>query len=198
MAAYREMLLYYGVKTLIDFFTQNAAEGQGGSTNFQDFQASHPEKVSFAWENLGGQLVPEEKVRLLREAIRAGTYTSWAEIHQAYRDFQREYPLDKALNALQVLRFLQGGSEDTSVEITPAQWNSLLDEAARVRHYIEEQVYRTKRKDYQDPFRNITYRNEDERDAVLGKLEVNPFVRTAKEETTVFLARLETARLVAD
>jgi hypothetical protein len=29
MATYREMLLYYGVKNLIDFFTQNVGKGQG-------------------------------------------------------------------------------------------------------------------------------------------------------------------------
>ena len=199
IAAYREMLLYYGVKTLIDFFTENQMAGSGdSSTNFQDFQAAHPEKVSFAWENLGGQLAPAYKVKDLRGAIREGTCKSWGELHNAYLRFQEEYPLDKALNALQVLRFLQDRSDSSSVAISPAQWNIFLDEAVRIRHYIEEQVPRTKTKDYADPFRNITYRNEDERDAVLGKIGDNPFVKTAKEETAVFLARVERSRLGCD
>jgi hypothetical protein len=87
-------------------------------------------------------------------------------------------------------------SPNVSETISPTAWNTLLNEGIRIRRYIDEQVYRTKLKDYTDPFRNITYRNEDERDAVLGKLTDNPFVWATQQESALFLSRLETVRAV--
>lgn len=197
-AAYQEMLVYYGVKTLTDFFTENALPGTSGSyTDIHGFQAAYPERVSLAWENLGGQLAPESKVLRLREAIRERKLTSWGEIHAQYADFLQEYPLDKALHALQILRFLQSGDEGSAMVITQAQWNVFLDEALRIRRYIEDQVYHTKLKDYVDPFRNTTYRNGNERDAVLGKLEDNAFIQAAKAESALFFTRVEKVRAVS-
>ena len=60
-----------------------------------------------------------------------------------------------------VLRLLNGGKD-----IDGETWNRLLDEGLETRKYIEEQVYITKIKDYNNFFREITYRNAKERDAV--------------------------------
>jgi hypothetical protein len=184
--AYRDMLLYYGVKTLLEYF----ASGGLGPESFPRFQAAHPEAASMEWLNLGGQLVPEAKARALRESIRAGGLNSWPEIHRQYDRFWEEYPLDKALNALQALRFLEG----SEAPIGPRRWNGLLDKALELSRYIEEEVYRTKLKDYDDPFRAITYRNQEERDAVLGPLEKNPFVAAARESAKTFAALIAAAR----
>ncbi|MDR3283682.1 MAG: DUF4954 family protein [Treponema sp.] len=185
-AAYREMLAYYAVKTLAEYIAQTGAP-------FLSFQAAHPEAASLAWVNLGGQLAPEGKADALRQAVREGRLASWAAIHAEYEQFRREYSLDRALNALQVLRFLQtgkAGAAGAEAVVTAAQWKAYLDEGARLRRYIEEQVYKTKNKDYADPFRNITYRNAQERDAVLGRMEENAFVKTVKEESGKFFETL--------
>jgi hypothetical protein len=174
--AYREMLIYYAVKTLLEFF-----EAHGG--NFARFQAAHPEEVSLVWVNIGGQLVPEIKVDALRAAIREGRLTTWDAIHAEYARLVAEYPLDLALNALQVLRYLC----DTPV-VNPEQWRLFIAQSRQIRVFIEEQVYKTKRKDYTDPFRAITYRNDAERDAVLGSLADNPFIKTAREDSARFFA----------
>jgi hypothetical protein len=97
--------------------------------------------------------------------------------------------LDRALNALQVLRFLRDESGGTggAVPIGGEEWNRLIDEAVTLRRYIDEQVYRTKLKDFTDPFRSITYRNRAEQEAVLGKIEDNPFIKSTREETRRFI-----------
>jgi hypothetical protein len=155
--AYREMLTWYAVTTLQEY-------GAGmGFDAIDALQQQHPESVSLAWVNLGGQLVPEAKVDALREGVREGRLTTWQAIHGEYERFAAEYPLDKALNALQVLRYLI----DTPV-ITQQQWRDFTAEALRIKAYIAEQVYRTKLKDFTDPFRAITYRNKAEQEAVLG------------------------------
>jgi hypothetical protein len=79
--------------------------------------------------------------------------------------------------------------------ITKERWNGLLDEGVRIRHYIEDQVYQTKLKDYLNPFRNNTYRNSAERDAVLGHIDANPFIQEVNAESQLFFARVEAARL---
>ncbi|GHV80223.1 DUF4954 domain-containing protein [Spirochaetia bacterium] len=173
-AAYREMLVYYAVKTLLEYF----AAADGG--DFLRFQAVHPDAVSFDWVNLGGQLVPDVKAAALRTAIREGSLASWDAIHAEYEKLRREYPLDKALNALQVLRLLTGET------ISAEQWKDFVAESVKTRRFIEEQVYKTKHKDYADPFRAVTYRNDAERDAVLGRLEDNQFVKIAREDSERF------------
>jgi uncharacterized protein YlbG (UPF0298 family) len=43
-------------------------------------------------------------------------------------------------------------------------------------------VYRSRKKDFEDPFRKMVYRNEEEMDAVLGKPEDNSFVKQSRSE----------------
>ena len=174
--AYREMLLYYGVKAVAELL---ASDG----ISYECFAARCPQNISLSWENMGGQLVPEEKAEALRAAIRQGLVSSWDEVHARHDAWQEEYPKDKAENAYAFLRLITG--EEL---IPPQRWNALLEEAKRIRAYIERQVFITKKKDYDNPYRMATYRNEAERDAVLGKLEDNPFIAAAREETARFLA----------
>jgi len=208
--AYRDMLLYYGVKTLVEYLTPGDASGDASGTapgvalgsapggtlpvreadRFASFQAAHPGRVSLEWLNLGGQLVPQEKAQALMEKIRRGRLRSWQEIHREYDTLWAEYPLDKALNALEILRFLEG----SPAPISPERWNALLDRGVELAQYIAEEVYRTKLKDYNDPFRSITYRNNAERDAVLGPLEKNPFVTAAREAAAAFSRLARSAR----
>jgi hypothetical protein len=189
--AYREMLLYYGVKTLVEYL---AANDTGGFLRFQD---TYREEYPLEWVNLGGQLVPEFKARALMNDIRRGLLRSWQDIHAEYERLYREYPLDRALNALQVLRFLgdESGGTGGARAITGEEWNGLITEAVALRRYIDEQVYVTKLKDYTDPFRSITYRNKEEQMVVLGDIADNPFIRTAREETGRFTALAEGERL---
>ncbi len=180
--AYRNMLLYYGVKTV-------AAYLAGYGIHYEYFAAQVPEKVSFSWVNLGGQLVPEERVDGLRAGIRASHFNTWTEIHDQYEVFWNSYPRDKAEHAYAVLRHLTGEKN-----LSPQQWNGLLGNAAEIRTYIEEQVYITKEKDYRNPYRELTYRSLAERDIVLGRMEENSFIKIAKQETQEFLALLQKAR----
>jgi hypothetical protein len=189
--AYREMLLYYGVKTLAEYL---AAHDSGG---FLRFQEAHQEDHPLAWLNLGGQLVPEFKAAALMEAVRRGRLRSWEEIHAEYARLYGEYPLDRALNALQVLRFLHGksGAPGGTTVITGEDWNRFIGQGIALRCYIDEQIYVTKLKDYTDPFRAITCRNKAEQEAVLGKIADNPFIKAAGEETRSFITLAEAERL---
>lgn len=180
--AYRQMLLFYGVKAVATYLSTY-------KIHYDYFSAQVPSTVSFSWVNLGGQLVSEERVDALRASIRTGLMTSWKDIHNQYTQWWNSYPRDKAENAYAVLCKITGESK-----ISVSSWNTLLDEALTIRTYIEEQVFVTKNKDYTNSFRGITYRNDAERDAVLGRVEDNSFIKIAREETLVFSKIVEEAR----
>jgi hypothetical protein len=46
-----------------------------------------------------------------------------------------------------------------------------------------------------DPFRAITYRNRAEQEAVLGTIDENPFVKSAREDTCRFTALADGEKL---
>lgn len=173
--AYRDMLCYYGVKAVCEYLAAS-------ETDFVSFNRTAAGTGERVWVNMGGQLVPSVKLEALRQDIRSGALSSWQEIHAAYERWWSEYPQDKARNALFALEYLSDGLLDAK------SWNTAVDRAVEIRSFIEEQVYVTKKKDYTNFFREITYRNEAERDAVLGKVEDNSFIKTAREDTSRFIA----------
>lgn len=60
--------------------------------------------------------------------------------------------------------------------------------------YVCEQVYKSRKKDYENVIRNSTFRNLEERDAVNGKLDDNSFVKQIRKETEVMLKYIADAR----
>ena len=93
----------------------------------------------------------------------------------------QDYPRRKQAHALAVLLELLGAAD-----LTPALWNAALDEAVRIQEYVRDQVYATRKKDYDNPFRKITFRNAEEMKAVLGTAEDNSFVKQVQQETEAF------------
>lgn len=247
--AYREMLIYYAVKTLVDYdykalekkgsskqalphtdlltsITNKAIKGSGKQTlMYNDLLApfigqdntfdkivqepfshlpsnAHKQDVDstnlpfkakpqsggapLPWVNMGGQLVPEAKAFALMADVREGRLTTWSQIHSVYDKLWKEYPADKAVHALEVLEYLQSKTETSNFQL-----QDVLKEVIRIQKYIEEQVYETKQKDYTDQFRNITYRNAAERDAALGKLEDNAFIKISREQSAAFITKCE-------
>ena len=74
-------------------------------------------------------------------------------------------------------------------------WQKAIDEEVRIQRYICDEVYRTRKKDHDNPFRQATYRNAEEMTAAIGELEDNSFVRQIRSETETNLKRLEELRL---
>ncbi len=180
--AYRQMLLYYGVRTVAEYLVTYGI-------HYDYFSAQVPAQPSLAWVNMGGQLVSETRVDGLRAGIRSGLFGSWDDIHAQYEQWWASYPRDKAENAYECLKIVEDADR-----IPGERWNELLSRAVDIRDYIENQVYVTKKKDYSNAYRGITYRNSAERDAVLGTVEDNSFVKTARAETAKIRETFEKAR----
>ncbi len=178
--AYRQMLYYYAVKNLMAYLESNPDE------NFSTMAEKFNGPRQTDWVNLGGQLIPQGDVDRLRSDIGAGALSSWQDIHQRYDQLWQQYGLAKQRHAFATLcELLQKDNP------TRQQWLEVLDKAAEIQQYICDQVYASRNKDYDNPFRQATYRCHEEMIAAIGTIDDNSFVKQVREETEEFKKRID-------
>ncbi len=169
--AYADMLHYYAVTNLVEYFKSNKkATLKRMNISFTDDRKSH-------WINLGGQLIPEIDVDQLRYDIRKSKLKSWDEIHNRYNELWEEYPIEKQKHAYALLCNLLNTNS-----ISIDQWNAAIDKAIKIHDFINKQFYITRKKDFDNPFSQITFRNSEEMEAVNGKIDENVFIKKIQEE----------------
>ena len=171
-AAYRQMLLHYAVRNLVDYLQQN--EGSTFQSMLDDL-GTQPRQTD--WTNLGGQLIPTYAVADLRARIASSELNSWDKIHDEYDKLWAQYPRQKQQHALATLRLLLGN------DLTAEQWDKALEESVATQRFIRDQVYATRAKDFENPYRQTTFEDAAEQEAVAGTIEDNAFVQQVREET---------------
>ncbi|MGE4584286.1 MAG: DUF4954 family protein [Sphaerochaeta sp.] len=181
--AYQEMLRYYAVKTI-------SAYCHDHQISISAFQEAHSCSLQ-PWLNVGGQLVPESRVEQLKQDLKRRVIDSWDEVHEYYEQWFSSYELDKARHAMATLHKVLGC--DT---LNEGQWQKAVEEVSTIRITIESQVFKTKEKDFNNRFRESTYRNLAERDAVLGCLDDNPFIQESRQITEQVLAQIRSVLFV--
>jgi hypothetical protein len=189
IAAYREMLFYYSFKTLADFLVENPSCSFDEMINLMNHideneeQAKNEQSRIDTWENFGGQIIPSFRINILRDKIKNGTINDWHEIHAFYDEATHQYQIDKLKHAYSVLTVLEYQN------ITQDDFKRELKNLINMQKWIRSQVYKSRARDYSDSFKNITYRNEKEMEAVVGKAEDNSFAqyfaKTSEEYITV-------------
>lgn len=174
--AYRDMLHYYAVKNLMKFMDNHPFKAMADALNY-------PRVTD--WVNLGGQLVTNFDLDKLRSDIGNEKLKNWDDIHQRYDELWERYPLDKQKHAYACLCILYGVKV-----ISKDNWVKALDKMIELQQYINEQVYVTRKKDYENKFRQITFRNQDEMNAALGTIEQNSFIVEVGRETKELIDRI--------
>ena len=182
-AAYHDMLLYYSLKTLVNYLEENPGLSYNAFVNEME---NSKERVK-EWVNLGGQIVPAFRVDSLRERIRQGELDTWDSIHAVYDEMAAAYPLDRAHHAWETYRYLDRQPSRTGEPEHPLKTAEFfikeLDNLLLLSRFVADQVYKSRAKDFNDPFRTMTYRNREEMVQVLGKIEDNSFVKLVNERT---------------
>lgn len=173
--AYKEMLLHYAVKNLIKYMNENS------TIDFAAMCETLAGERICNWSNIGGQLIPASDVDKLRADVCSGKLDSWQKIHERYDELWRQYPMQKYKHAFAVLCLLC-----QTETLNKNTWFEMLDKAADIQDYICKQVYNSRKKDFENPFRQATYRNSDEMTAAIGTIEDNSFVRQVRAETEQF------------
>ena len=181
--AYGDMLVHYAVMKAMEYLEANPGETL---TSMSAFLKSRRQRE---WVNLGGQLMMTTEFDRLRADIRSGKLATWKDIHKRYNDIWRRYPVDKLRHAYLSLCWLLGVDK-----MDATLWQKVIDEEVRIQHYICDEVYRTRKKDHDNPFRQATYRNAEEMTAAIGELENNSFIKLVRSETEDNLKRLEELR----
>jgi NDP-sugar pyrophosphorylase family protein len=197
--AYREMLLWYAAGAVIAHAKSRGLVGGGAAakagTGLFDRLASElaaPGREK-AWENLGGQLVPLPQLDALLERAAGGAIPTWNEMHAEYRNLAGGYPLAKARHAWATLAWLEAGGDG---KVAPPLGKEALARAlaafATLTDRVAEGVYRSRKKDHDNPFRLATFRTAAEAAAVMGSAEANPFVQRTRKDCAAQRALAET------
>lgn len=58
--------------------------------------------------------------------------------------------------------------------------------AVEIQQYVRDQVYMSRKKDYDNSFRQATYRDLDEMTAPIGTIDDNGFVKQVRQKTEKF------------
>ena len=151
LRAYEEMLVFYAMKYLTATYgdtlpPQSLAEGARQT----------------GWVNLGGQLVAANDMEQLIADVEQGRIASWKQLNERLDNLWEAYPVQRDTHAYHVLCALAGVDtlDESLWQRYRAQYTDILD-------YIEQQKKVSREKDNVNPFRNMTYWDDDERRAVL-------------------------------
>jgi len=178
--AYGQMLHYYAIKNLAEYMNANP---QATFASMSEALAGERQRE---WVNLGGQLVPAGDVNSIRADINSGNLGCWKDIHSRYDSLWKNYSVAKQRHGLAILCEIYGKDN-----ITGEEWVSALERCLEIQETICQRVYTARKKDFDNPYRQATYRNTEEMTAAIGTIEANSFVKQVKDETETFRENVE-------
>lgn len=144
--AYEEMLVCYAMSVLKD------------NTDYQ-YQGDRETN----WINVGGQLLPERDVERLIKDTEQGKINSWGEIKHRLDELWEEYPEAKMKHAYKVLCMLAGTNT-----LEDRHWQDFMQRYLKIEQEKQHKIAALRQKDAKNAFRQMTYFDQDEQDAVLG------------------------------
>jgi hypothetical protein len=170
--AYRDMIHYYAVNNLLTYIDNNP------KASFENLQEALKGKRKHVWVNLGGQIMLQEDLDKLRKDIGSGKLNTWTNIHKRYDNLWEKYTTDKQKHAYaSLLELMEIHS------LTPDLWKKALNKAIGIQQYVCDQVYISRKKDYDNPYRQATFRNDEEMRAAIGTIDDNSFIVQVRKET---------------
>ncbi|HZK19903.1 MAG TPA: DUF4954 family protein, partial [Treponemataceae bacterium] len=161
---YRKIVKYFAVRTLAEHCDQNNID------SFTKETIASVEKLPLytSWENIGGQIIPRVLLNELYDDIKTKKINTWNEVHAFYDLCNKNYEGFKVRYALYLLEFLYSRSIS---EFTKEIFMDIKTDVLVVSNYMYENSIASRKKDYTDYFRMITYESKEEMLAVVGKLE---------------------------
>ncbi len=175
---FNELISYYAITILINFLSENKF------SSFSEVKKMLPKIVDRnAWLNIGGQLIPQKEVNLLKDNIKKGSIKSWNNIHQFYEKQANLYPTQQLKFALACLLEIK--------QIKMAQLNedlltSYIKDAIKTQEWMTVNIYSSRAKDYNNEFRKMVYDSPKEMENVMGSLEQNSFIVDQKEKLIAY------------
>jgi len=182
---YRRMIAYYAgseiIKALADIALPEFA-------TLLDMTGDHGRAT---FDNVGGQLVETDELKTLLERLKIGEIDSWEDIHAWYHETSASYPMIRLRHALASYAELQEGApwlHHHDMEWLP----NLLRDTLETKKWLYHQIFRSREKDYINPFRKMVYNSDNEMEKVVGALQDNAFIKKQEEECQVMEADIDT------
>ena len=176
---YRKIVKYFATRTLMEY-----CKTRGVSCLTLDLITKIREMPLYTeWENVGGQIIPSQKVQELFDSIKAGKINDWEEVHAFYNLCQVEYEQYKVRYSLYLLeRLYSRPIEQFSFDL----YRNISDDVTVCAFDIYNAAFGSREKDYTDYYRNMVYRSQKEMDAVIGPLNDNSFLKELRADTAKF------------
>lgn len=171
---FKRFIQYYGSIHIIDFLKNNS---------FEQLKVKMKDSQRLEWENIGGQLIEKDAIEQLMSEIKSGKIDEWEDVHKYYHDLSKSYLESKRSHAFASILEITGETWETITIETLKSW---LHEAILHRTWMVNEIFASRAKDYVNPFRNMVYNSDEERDIVVGKLDENSFILQQREELEVF------------
>jgi hypothetical protein len=180
---FKELVTYYSVMQLA------AAIERENIKTIDELIKLCDKPVRNKWINIGGQLLPADQLSTLTKSIHDGKINSWDQVHEFYHRCSDEYPLQKLKHAFACLLGI--------LDLKPAAFTtkiflSILQQAVATREWMVDGMYESRAKDYENPFRQMTYETQEEMEKVTGSLKNNAFILQQQEEFKNFKGRIKT------
>jgi hypothetical protein len=176
---YRKIVKYFAVSVLTDYCSTRHIS----SLSQSELERIEQMPLFTSWLNVGGQVIPEEKIEELFEQIKQQSIVSWDAVHAYYDQCDRAYLSYKTTYAVYLLEQLYSRPIG---DFTPAVYADILGDVTAVSDELYQSAFSSREKDYNDFFRTITFRNQDEMAAVFGTINQNEFLQELKPETEEF------------
>jgi hypothetical protein len=173
--AYGDILHYYGAKNLMAYMSENK------SASFSKMSKALKGTHQKEWVNLGGQMMQTNDLDSLRQDIGSGKLKTWKDIHKRYDALWDKYKTDKQKHAYATLCEILG-----TKELSVANWRSEVENTVKIQNFVCDQVYASRKKDFDNPFRQTTFRNKAEMTAAFGTIDENSFIIQVRKETEEF------------
>jgi hypothetical protein len=181
-AIFVKMISYYGAAHLVLLIDQTKVNCIEDLQNCVSKKANRTE-----WINAGGQLIQKNDFDNLRKKIREGKIKSWGQLHNAYDELAKNYCQQKIMHAVASLSELKNMQ---LYKCDISELKNLFNELIENKEWIAEEIYKSRAKDYSNPFKKMVYGNNTEMDKVLGPLQDNSFICKQQKELELFKSKI--------
>ena len=181
---YRKVLKYFASRSLVEFCDSEKCKKLDGAALEKILSI----KLHTKWTNAGGQILPSEMLDEFSQLVKNKKINSWDEAHEFYDRCQSHYAEFKARYSIFILEKLYSRKIQ---EFTQEIFDDIISDVATFSNEMYKASIYSRQKDYDDPFRKMTYGNDEEMVAVLGSLNDNEFLHSLKNSTAKFNARLK-------
>lgn len=175
---FKELITYYGIIQIYNHQLKNKFD------SFDELKKTLPARLQRSqWQNIGGQLMQAQHVEKLKKNIKSGKIDTWEKVHDVYRREDLDYANNKLVHAYTSLLEIEN---ITAKQFTPDLFKSLLERSITTRAGMADGIYKSRAKDYTNPFRKMVYKTQEEMNTIMGKLEDNQFIQDKLKELDIY------------